>query len=348
MFKKNTLLVLGAAVSHEVGMPLGSGLKKCILDALPSQNAGDRFVRGTLYEGPDFATNLRACDEIRTALPKAVSIDNLVEHRSGDAAFLRCAKVGIVAAILKSEAQSLVYRAEGATVGSILTADPSTYEALFQIIVARASVGGLEDAVRSVRVVNFNYDRCLEHYFHDWLVGYSGLDHSHAWRVVEALPVVRPYGTVGPLAKMSGRSSKPVPFGARLEGLNLNELAGNILTFSEERASETDDRVREYVELSEQIIFLGCAYHPQNLALLRPNRSSWNTAYGTCYIVPPEDKMSHPNLDTFSAPTAAAFTKAIQGWPVDNALIQAKQRIPLFEPLTCLQLTEKYRVEWSR
>jgi hypothetical protein len=346
MFKKDTVLVLGAAVSHEVGMPLGADLKSNILDVLPSQQAGDDFVRSALFLQQDMRLNGAACTKIRVALPKAASIDNLIEHRGSDLAFRHCAKVGIFAAIVKAEARCSVYRKPGQALGSVGPA-ACTYEALFRLVVGNASVDKLEDAVRRVRIINFNYDRCLEHFFHDWLMGYSGLEPGEAWRIVDALHVVRPYGSIGTLPRVGGTDATAVPFGANLEGLDLNALAENILTFSEERAAHIDDQVKAIMASSVQLIFLGCAFHPQNIRLLRPQVASWKWVFGTSYLVPPLDGLSTPSLESFSAPTGKAFSEAVESWPATKPQVEAVRRKPCFEPLTCLQLTTKYAVEWA-
>lgn len=348
MLKPNTALILGAAMSAEVGMPLGEGLKGQIADVLPRQQFGDDHVRDALFTHGDFARNVAACNAIRSALPKAASIDNLIEHRGHDRDFKHCAKVGIVAAILHAERKSDVYRAPRQTTGSVeirneLTGEvrDTTYAHLFRLIVGNASVRDLAAAIGRVQVINFNYDRCLEHYFHDWLVGYSGLDQAQAWNLVDQLQVVRPYGGIGRLARLENMPSRPaVPFGAILAGLDLNGLADNILTFSEERGSEIDARVKQMCSTAEQVIFLGCAYHPQNLKLLKAEVARPRRFYGTCYTPPPQDKLSQPSLESFCAPTRHSFETALQAWPSQGATTTQ------FEPLTCRQLVAKYAPLW--
>ena len=324
-------------------MPLGAALKEKIAGVLPHQNGGDDFVRHVLFVDGDLNVNSRACLAIRTSLPKASSIDSLIEHRGHDDAFKYCAKVGIVAAIMLSEHRSGLHRPRGSPLGTI-SAEECTYAAIFRMIVGNSSVRELPEAIRRVGIVNFNYDRCLEHYFHDWLIGYSGLDSSEAWNLVDQLVVVRPYGWIGALPGMQRGRRESVAFGAGLDGLEMGLLSKNILTFSEERASDVDEKLGGLTGDAHQVIFLGCAYHPQNLSLVRPKTSQARRIYGTCYVVPPTDKRSEPSLESFSAPTRDAFTQSVD-WPADSRTQQLR-RIQ-FEPLTCQQFTAKYGAEWT-
>lgn len=336
MFKPGTVIVLGAAVSNEVGLPLGAGLKTKIAGILPSEGSGDDYVRGALFNDGGLDANVPAVRGILSALPRAASIDNLIEHRGLDPAFKHCAKVGIVASILQGERQSRLFSKSGN-----LAAEDTTYADLFRIIVGNASVAALPDALSRVSFINFNYDRCLEHYLFDWLKGYSGLAASEASRLVGNLTVVRPYGTVGPLPQSE---SEGVHFGQDLGRVDLNALAANILTFSEERKSGVDTAVRSIMREARQLIFLGCAYHPQNMKLLTPDYIPFEETYGTCYAPPPADDHSRPSLEGFAGPMIEAFQGTIYRWPAPDGY-QGGRRVR-FEALTSRQLVAKYAAEW--
>jgi hypothetical protein len=348
MFKKNTVIVLGAAVSHEVGLPLGWGLKNRILEILPDQQSGNEYVRQALFMQQNVNVNAPACREIRRALPKAASIDNLIEHRGDDPAFTHCSKVGIIAAIVEGERASDLYRPEGATLGTI-SAEQTSYADLFRIMVGSASRAKLPQALRRVKFINFNYDRCLEHYLFDWLIGYSGLNPVEAAHLVSnELKVVRPYGSIGRLPiGLPQAASTDVAFGADLRELDLNGLAENILTFSEERGSDVDVAVKQMMTEADQLIVLGCAFHPQNIALLEPPTSRFRNAYGTCYVIPPKDPEGHssPDLDRFALPTAKAFHAAFENMKLADGWIGIRNLT--FEALTTKQLIAKFAPRWS-
>ena len=346
MLPERTTFIIGAAVSNEVGLPLGWDLKAKICELLPHQSAGNDYVRDALYTGRDLNLAGKAVEAIRAALPKAASIDNLIEHRGADQVFKHCAKVGIVAAILNGERTSDLYTPPGSRTGSI-DAESSSYAAIFRLIVGNVSRERIEEAFDRVSFINFNYDRCLEHYLYDWLSGYSGLEPASAARIVAKLEVVRPYGSVGPLPiGAPPTQTGVVPFGSELYRVNLNEIAENILTFSEERQSQTDHHLKRITGSSNQIIFLGCAYHSQNLRILEPDTAVFKRAYGTCYNVPPKDpkNFSVPHISEFSAPTADAFERALRRW---RYLLGATGgRVIKFEAHTSAQFIAKYGAEW--
>jgi hypothetical protein len=242
--------------------------------------------------------------------------------------------MAIVAAILNGERGSKLYRKAGQTPGS-LDAEKTTYADLFRILVGSARSDQLGEALARVAFVNFNYDRCLEHFLTDWLIGYSGLTTKDAAKLVQTLRVVRPYGSTG-----------DVPFGAAVDGaLPLAKLSDNILTFSEERGGAVDDEVSGLLAAAAQVIFLGCAYHPQNMKLLRPDHTQFAEAYGTCYMPPPADPdgLSRPSLDTFGGPTGQQFDRALRAWPRPDG---SAPKIT-FQPLTCRQLVAKYAAAWT-
>lgn len=334
MFKAGTVFILGAAVSAEVGLPLGWGLKSKINDLLPTPSGGgDDYVRATLLNRFGVDEGMAAAAALARALPRAASIDNLVEHRGANNAFKSCAKIGIAAAILNGERTSRLYRGPSKPFGSI-EAEDTTYADIFRLMVGNAGTNQLADAISRVSFINFNYDRCLEFFLIDWLVGYSGLEPKDAVRLVDGLKVVRPYGSLGTAG-----------FGQELRRVDLGGVAENILTFSEERGSAVDLEVHEVMAKAEQLIFLGCAYHPQNLRLLRPEWCRFGYAYGTCYMPPPQDPLalSVPSLSEFATPTAMAFEHELRHWsrhPHDSLWNV------VFQSLTAKQLVAKYAAEW--
>jgi hypothetical protein len=120
-----TVFVIGAGASAEVGMPIGSGLKKIISRALEfdtyytDENTGEKSVvidaikyyskykesQGTYGRDP-----LHCALEISEALPLAESIDNYLNSHKEDKDIEVCGKIAIVYSILKSESRSKLFR----------------------------------------------------------------------------------------------------------------------------------------------------------------------------------------------------------------------------------------------
>jgi hypothetical protein len=85
------------------------------------------------------------------------------------------------------------------------------------------------------------------------------------------VPIYHPYGTVGGLDWMDSESEQ-VPFGASdIRGPNLLRLAWRIKTFTEQIHDElTVNAIREQVKNAEAVVFLGFAFHAQNIDLITP------------------------------------------------------------------------------
>lgn len=347
MLKANTVFILGAGTSAELNMPLGAALKSHILEVLPGvRGGGVDAVRSALYDRGDRQANSRACATIRGGLEVAASIDNFVEHHAADRSLVHCAKVGIVAAILRGERQSGLYVKDSLD-PLPSAAHGSTFGSIFRLVVGNCRADALGEAFSRVAFVNFNYDRCLEQYLYSTLVHHSGLAPAAAAAVVDGLDIWHPYGTIGPLnwsSKFEPGESR-VEFGSDPERLWLERQATSIRTFSEERGTTEDQEIKAALRDAAQIVFLGCAFHRQNLRLIEPADTQFEAAYGTCYVPAPQDPagLAVDPMVNFSAPTASAFSAALRSWrttaPPTTAIT--------FAPLTSLQLVTKYGAEWE-
>jgi hypothetical protein len=140
--------------------------------------------------------------------------------------------------------------------------------------------------------------------------------------------------------------TRRVAFGASLRDVKLNSQAANIRTFSEERGTEDDKLIKLAVQEADQLIFLGCAPHKQNLALIRPQQNKLGRCFGTCYLPPPEDRHAKPSMESFAAPTGASFGVAIRSWPRPQSLLGMFEDQTIFEPLTSLQFVAKHGIQW--
>jgi hypothetical protein len=95
---------------------------------------------------------------------------------------------------------------------------------------------------------------------------YYSLEHGKAKEIVQQLHINHPYGTVGKLWD----DSHKLAFGKTPNPDQLIFLAQSIKTFTESRGQEEDMKstVQYYTERANRIIFLGFAYHEQNIDLL--------------------------------------------------------------------------------
>jgi hypothetical protein len=281
------LFVIGAGASHEVGLPLGSGLKTAIAEYLDI-----RYERGfelssgdeRLIEAFQFHARLhnngnrsisayqRECWKLRDAMPQAQSIDSYLDVHTDNPVMLYCGKAAIVRAILAAEGSSkLKPQDQGYDKRVIFKSIENTwYTRLWQKLVENCPVDALQTRIGRVAFIVFNYDRCLEHFLHSAIRNYYQLSEHDAAAVLTNAQIFHPYGQVGRLPWESGSTS--IEFGADVHPDTLNQMTGQIKTFSEGTDPTESEivQIRSVVAGARRIVFLGFAYHVQNLALLFP------------------------------------------------------------------------------
>jgi hypothetical protein len=136
------------------------------------------------------------------------------------------------------------------------------------------------DAFKNVIVINFNYDRTLEHYLYSALQMKFGLDESGASQFLSNLKVVRPYGKVGSLP---WQQDEPfVHFGKQVRDHNeLFSLSDGIKTYAE--GASGDSGIAQEMGRARMVVFLGFGFHRQNMKLLqaRTVAEDWRRAFAT-------------------------------------------------------------------
>ncbi len=340
MLDQGLVFVLGAGFSAEVGLPLGWRLKQAIVDLLPTRRGGgNEHVRWAAFRGQDVTLAMNASEQLRRALPLAASIDNLVEHLSASQAAVQCAKVGIVAAILKSERQSAIF---GPLSSGLSEASHSTVFAdIFRLIVGSVPLQRMDLAFSRVKVINFNYDRCFEQFMTRAVIDYSGADISRAREIVAQATVLHPYGSLGPL-------DSKADYGQELDQIDIGSVSDGIRTFSEEIGSQEHADIRALVGQAERLVFLGCAYHRQNLDLIRPTTNKLSRVDGTMYAPPPVDPAGHASMSmgAFNEPAITELASRICDWPRALGLGRMNPKQVHVEALSNRQLVARHGTEW--
>ncbi|MBL8340573.1 MAG: hypothetical protein JNL30_03810 [Rubrivivax sp.] len=282
-----TVFVLGAGASKEANLPLGSELKAKIASALDirfehgSQKvSGDDEITTALRLAAQSATPpsrdinpyLAAAWRIRDAMPQAISIDNFVDSHADDPRIAFCGKLAIVKTILDAERSSMLYfdRVSSRSHLDFATLEPTWFNAFFQLLTENCRRSGVEGRLRSVALVIFNYDRCIEQYIYFALQNYYGMTEQEAAAATQALEIHHPYGQVGSLA-WSGPQS-PIPFGESPRPQQLVRVAEQIKTFTEgtNPADAGFQRITQLLATAPRLVFLGFAFHRLNIDLLFP------------------------------------------------------------------------------
>jgi len=306
-------------------MPSGDRLKKEIADILNftpgdyGQPGGDDIVRGAidLYSRENYAyvnTHMReqlmsTAINISKAMSLSISIDNFIDARGGEGQIVFCGKVAIVSAILEAENSCALSLVDEETLPDEFIhhkddiedqrkelLKSSWYPLLFQKITEGCRIDELAARLDNISFIIFNYDRCFEYFMYTSLMVYYDIDHDRAKGIVQSLHINHPYGTVGDLWDIKGR----ITFGKLPDSEQLIALAKNIKTFTESREREEDMKstVKYCIERADRIIFLGFAYHEQNIDLLFNNKgvmvdsippAASTSCYGTGYKISEHD-----------------------------------------------------------
>jgi hypothetical protein len=270
-----TVFVIGAGANAEIDMPVGDDLKTRIANILKFTETDS----GTLSGDDTISYALQLCSQthglpnvyklnelinvamdISQAMPLSISIDNFIDARRGDQRIATCGKLAIVQTIRVAEHYCKLFESKAEHLND------TWYPLFFQKITEGCHVDELAARFDDISFIIFNYDRCFEYFMYLSLMVYYNINHYRAREIVQQLHINHPYGTVGELWDDMGNLN----FGEKPNPIQLISLAKNIKTFTESREQEKDvkNTVQYYTERADRIIFLGFAYHDQNLDLL--------------------------------------------------------------------------------
>lgn len=289
MFKAKTVFVLGAGASAEVGLPVGEELKGIIAAKLdirsdPNQgvNFGDERIKEAFWERDrlrgvvqnDINPYIHAAWRLRDALPLAISIDNLLDAHRDDELAKVCGKLGIVSSILEAERKSNLSFPAGERQRLVSGLAQGTWFARFlKLLTEGTDKNNVDSIFDNISIVSFNYDRCLEHYLHEVLQIYYALESNAITKIMARLKIFHPYGSVGKLPWQEQDQTLQVPYGA--ERYNLLELSKQIKTYNESVDENAEiEQIAHKIHEANIIVFLGFAFHEQNLNMLDPKANS--------------------------------------------------------------------------
>lgn len=301
MLQKKTVLVLGAGSSVEFHLPAGDGLASSIakkthfwFDDWGRQNDGDpqlyqamrsRFSNGDVV--------VAAGRRISDGLPLARSIDDYLYNHGHDPAVVWTGKAAIVQSILGAESKSSLAKLtnpdDRSAAKALLNHSNTWIAKLFSFLQTGVRLGDVESIFDGLSIINFNYDRCVETYFFHALQRSYGIDELKAAEVMATLDITHPYGQVGHL-RWQTTSSDGIAFGETAGVEKILSLTEKIKTFTEQAHDDKEkDHWREKIGESDQVLFLGFAFHRQNVELLTlveaPARfpRGYATAYNTSH-----------------------------------------------------------------
>lgn len=314
MFRAKTVLVIGAGASAEVGLPVGSELLEQIVkrthityDWRDLKSGDPEIVRALklyLNEGnavEELNGHINAAWQLSSSAQQALSIDNVIDALE-DKRIELVGKLGIVRSILSAENKSHFFSPVGYQENTLQLHlfKPTWYNSLTQLLIENCKRSEIECIFNNIEIINFNYDRCLEHYLPISLANYYGLDVTQVQKIMPSLVVHRPYGAAGRLPWQVGEAPSIALGGGRPE--ELAAIAPQIRTFTE-RVEEGDelDAIRMSISNADRIVFIGFAFHRQNVELLSTRTQSHVEIVATAYNISKSDQevIQEELLDAF-------------------------------------------------
>jgi hypothetical protein len=317
MLDRPTVFVIGAGAGFDIGMPLGDDLADQIAGGVHFYYEHGNLTKGNAHMAAalqrisqhgktNWEAFLIAGRMIAGGMKYTRSIDNYVHTHSDKEAVKTVAKVAIVQTILEAERQSAIaidpqqfppqFREEEKGHKSWL----SDFFTMLQDGVIEAK--NLNKIFSNLTIVNFNYDRCIDHYlFHVMQRLYPSKGEAYVTELMKTtLKILHPYGSVGNLPWQS--ETNAVRFGGEQNGNDLGSLSDQIRTYNE----EVDDtkkigELRTAMAEAKRIVFLGFHFHKQNVELLspevdKPDLKGTVSIYGTRVNRSPADMESIQNV----------------------------------------------------
>jgi hypothetical protein len=297
MFKRRTLFIVGAGASAEVGFPVGTGLARIIGKKLGLEV--DNFGHIGRAADPDFFQQFyRAYQStigeyftafriIREGILLSNSIDDFLNIHSGNARVVEVGKAAIVRSIIEAETHSLLFVNPSNIFNKLdySKVEPTWFLKLMRVLGPGVTVPNVKQLLEDVSFIVFNYDRSIEHFLTHAIQQLYAIGKKDAAAIVDATTIIHPYGSIGSL--------DAVPFGGdEHRNFDFLALSKGIKTYTEQiEEGETIEKIQGEVRNAKSIVFLGFAFHDQNMALLKPRRPLPNKEiYGTALHMSDADK----------------------------------------------------------
>lgn len=287
MLKERTLFIIGAGAGVDVKMPLGTDLRSEITNRLAFTEERppliDRIFRDKFSK--DYERYRIAAKQIEQGLHLSKSIDSFLHNRSSDDYIIQCGKIAIAQTILEYESISSLAYDRFNEDGPDLTKASNTWLAeLFSILQEGVTDTKIGKLFENIAFINFNYDRCLEVYLLKAAITAYGLRIKDAADLVNGINIIHPYGSLGPLEWQKSNLSA-VPFGTK-PSRELLEISGSLRTYTEQVDNlEVIAKISHEMNLAHTIVFLGFAFHQQNMKLLGKSKNARHV-YATLYQIP--------------------------------------------------------------
>jgi hypothetical protein len=349
MFNRKTLFIVGAGAGFDIEMPVGRALAETIASRTKVGLDHHRLVRAktndldfalSFFEQNDQKTNeyLIAFNLIHDGVLLASSIDDFLNIHENAPEVVTVGKVAIVRSILHAERQCKLFvdRSNFYNKLDIAKIRDAWFVKFMQVLAPGRKVPEVAKVLDDVSFITFNYDRCLEVFLRNALQRMYGIQPMQAAEIVSKANIIHPYGSVGTL--------ESVPFGGNDGGrMDYRNLSKTIKTYTERiEEAEVLHNMQTTIREAQCIVFLGFAYHKQNMALLQPpyeqDRRQIKQVYGTAF------GMSDSDVDEVVNELSSFFPsgeREVVGKGIGR-VVDSGKNIRIENKLTCTQLFDYY------
>jgi hypothetical protein len=293
VIKSKTVFVVGAGASCEVGLPVGIKLAQQIAQKLTITEDsgfgrpifGDQDVGSALSKlGQDeFGKCVQAARIISAGVTYAHSIDDFIDSYPSIPQVSLVGKVVIAQAVIEAERGSKLFVSPD-NIYNVISAQSisnSWYPYLIRILASGVKVNDVDRIFENVSFVSFNYDRCIEQFLTYALAARFNMPLERAAKLCELKPVMHPCGCLNTLGLPTQGTG--LRYGAETN-VDLKAASENLKTYTEQIHPQQHElqRIRSAIAEAHTIIFIGFAFHEQNMKLLRPpprNQRCQNLCY---------------------------------------------------------------------
>jgi hypothetical protein len=237
-----------------------------------------------------------AGNQLAATIDTFISIDEALHYWSVRPEIVRLGKAAIAHTILEAERNSVLFPNENDGRVYLEKAATSWLRQFLMLALGFTRREDVEAAFGQVTLIQFNYDRTIEQYLYWGLQDQAGVSAETAKAAIANADFIQVYGSVGPLEWQQ-------PGGLRFGhhgGKHLFEVSEGIFTYTEQRQTNVEERIRAALEVAEVLVFLGFGFHEQNLTLFLPKagdmRGHLKAVFGTVYGI---DTENHERLKNY-------------------------------------------------
>ncbi len=249
MISKNTVIVLGAGASNTVNFPTNPQLVDRICETFKQTNGHYQTAR-------DAGFDEGLIENFRKSLfeSQQPSIDSYLNLQRG---YLDIGRFAVATEILSWENHD-----------SLMNVGRTKWYRKFVHALGTAPADAQVSA-QKLSIINFNYDRSLEHFTHTAL--HHSANPGHQVYVTTALQNLKFRHIHGNVGILPWRDNASRPYGYKYNGRQILDVSKNILLAHELQKSQFapfPDAPTELIANAEQVFFFGFAFHRENQATL--------------------------------------------------------------------------------